>query len=105
MVAAPEVVASGEVRLGRYMDFFFILFCFVSSVGHRILCTGIRMGWWTRDMQGQTRLTRHIFCVLVDDSVGGWWFNGGSGNGGGDEVRMWLCCGGRKEGWAATPYI
>ncbi|KAJ6808058.1 formin-like protein 6 [Iris pallida] len=34
MVAAPEAVASGEVRLGQYIDFFCIWFWFVSSVGH-----------------------------------------------------------------------
>ncbi|KAJ6847935.1 vegetative cell wall protein gp1-like [Iris pallida] len=64
MVAVPEAVASGEVRLGRYMDFFCILFCFVSSVGHRILCTGNQNGVVDT---GHAALdptdTAHILCI------------------------------------------
>ncbi|KAJ6819071.1 putative formin-like protein 20 [Iris pallida] len=85
MVAASETVASGEVRLGRYMDFSCIWFWFVSSIEHRILCTGNqRNGVVDTGHSGRTRLTRHIFCVLFVGGGFGWVAG----------VNVVACCGG-----------
>ncbi|KAJ6812123.1 putative formin-like protein 20 [Iris pallida] len=66
MVAAPETVASGEVRLGRYMDFSCVWFWFVSSIGHRILCTGNqRNGVVDTGHSGSDPTdTTHILCIV-----------------------------------------